>query len=60
MNNHKNGCEPVQGVGCNVEACAYNRDGKDCRAEHIQVRNEQAQTKSETFCGTFMQKEARF
>ncbi len=57
---NKNCCDPIQGVGCNVENCAYNESGKECHAEHIQVRNDQAHTKSETFCSTFTKKEAKF
>ena len=34
----------------------YNSDGKRCHADHIQVQNDQARNKNETFCGTFMQK----
>lgn len=54
--NSKSNYDSVKGVACNVEGCTYNHEGRDCRAEHIQVRNDQAQTKSETFCSTFEQK----
>lgn len=43
----------IPGVRCNVESCAHHGDGNVCTAAAINVRNENALTKAETFCGTF-------
>ena len=43
----------LHGVRCNVESCAYHGAGNVCTAAAIDVRNENALTKAETFCGTF-------
>ena len=43
---------PVQNVGCTAEQCKYNTS-KNCTANHIEVCNESAVKKAETFCSTF-------
>lgn len=47
----------LPGVGCDVTTCKFNGTrcgaGMTCCAEHINVRNESALRKAETFCGTF-------
>lgn len=53
MNAKNNGCSSVQYVGCNVKDCKYHSSENLCKATHINVQNEQAQRKSETFCSTF-------
>lgn len=56
MSEHGKCCDTIEGVGCDVETCMYNTDGKRCHADHIQVQNDRAHNKNETFCGTFTQK----
>ncbi len=46
-------CEKLDHVGCSVESCTYNSEGKHCTADHIHVLNDQAHKMDETFCGTF-------
>lgn len=41
------------GVYCQVENCRHHAAGDMCTADSIDVKNEQALTKAETFCGTF-------
>ena len=41
------------GVGCDVIACKYNTVDCRCSAERISVQNENANSKSETYCSTF-------
>ena len=43
----------ISGVRCQVENCSYHGAGNVCTAGKIDVRNEDALTKAETFCGTF-------
>ena len=50
----RQGC--VQNVGCNVKDCKYHGAADACMASHIDVKNESAQRKAETFCGTFAPK----
>ena len=45
--------KPNPGVGCDVTACKYNTIDCRCTASNIKVKNEKAETKSETYCGTF-------
>ena len=45
--------ECINGVCCSVESCRHHARGDQCTAPHIDVRNESALTKAETFCGTF-------
>ena len=55
MENFKDRCECVSGVGCDVFNCKYNdTECKCCTAEHINVENKAALKKAETFCGTFV------
>lgn len=46
-------CGTINGVECGVINCMYNTNGKKCTADRIQVRNESAMKKAETFCSTF-------
>lgn len=43
----------IQGICCHVENCIYHTKGDACTAKSIDVKNENAMTKAETFCGTF-------
>lgn len=43
----------LNGVCCQVENCVHHAVGGQCTAAHIDVKNESALTKAETFCGTF-------
>ena len=43
----------IQGVSCQVENCRHHKPGDHCAAQRIDVKNESALTKAETFCGTF-------
>ena len=43
----------ISGVCCQVECCKHHAEGDVCTASHIDVKNESAVTKAETFCGTF-------
>ena len=43
----------LSGVGCDVSSCKYNTTDCKCCANHINVKNEKANRKSETFCSTF-------
>ena len=52
MSNKKpNDCSP--GVGCDVTNCKYNTIDCRCSANHINVQNERAVTKGETYWSTF-------
>ncbi len=44
---------PNPGVGCDVTGCKYNTIDCRCTAEKINVQNEKAATKGETYCSTF-------
>ncbi len=52
----KNSSECINRVGCNVQSCAHNTEGCYCIAEKIDVANEKAERKAETFCATFAPK----
>ena len=43
----------LSGVSCQVENCRHHAEGDMCMARQIDVKNETALTKAETFCGTF-------
>ena len=43
----------IPGVGCDVTGCKYNTVDSHCSAERINVQNEKASTKGETYCSTF-------
>lgn len=49
--NEQNNC--INRVGCNVCSCVHNCDEHYCNAERIDVANEKAERKAETFCATF-------
>lgn len=53
MSKKNSGRECLHGVCCSVENCTYHAKGGMCTAESIDVKNENALTKAETFCGTF-------
>jgi hypothetical protein len=53
--NETHGCK-ICGVKCEVENCRYHTKDNCCEAEHIQVVHHNAQTSSETACGTFEMK----
>jgi len=53
MNGKMNGCSGAQTIGCNVKDCKYHSPENLCHASRINVQNEKAQRKSETFCSTF-------
>lgn len=43
----------ITGVGCDVTNCKYNTRDRKCSASSIEVENEKASTKGETYCSTF-------
>lgn len=43
----------IEGVCCSVESCRYHSRGNCCTAAHIDVRDESASERSQTFCGTY-------
>ena len=43
----------ISGVGCDVASCKYNTRDCRCSAKHIEVENEKANCKGETYCSTF-------
>ncbi len=43
----------ISGVCCSVESCKYHAMGNACTASHIDVKDESASEKQETFCGTY-------
>lgn len=43
----------ISGVCCSVESCQYHSLNNACTAPHIDVKDEKAGTKKETFCGTY-------
>ena len=45
--------EPNPGVGCDVTNCKYNTVDYHCSAKKINVENNKAVTKGETYCSTF-------
>ena len=55
----KNRADCISGVCCAVESCTHHARGGQCTAPHIDVKNEAAHTKAETFCGTFKPAEQR-
>ena len=55
MGENKN-CGCVQNVGCTVKDCKYHSSLDMCNAKHINVSNENAQRKADTFCATFENK----
>ncbi|MGI6029394.1 MAG: DUF1540 domain-containing protein [Candidatus Heteroscillospira sp.] len=56
MSDNKNGCSCVTAVGCSVENCTYHTLENRCGASRINVQNEKAMQKGETFCATFTPK----
>ena len=52
--NEKPGIEKtVHSVVCSVKDCIYHHAANMCTAHKINVSNEKAQRKAETFCATF-------
>ena len=57
MTDSRNSCSCVKGVVCDVQGCKYhNKTSNCCTADHIDVQNKSALSKSETYCGTFCPK----
>lgn len=59
MGKQDTGRDCLGGVCCHVENCRHHAAGNFCTAERIDVKNEAALTKAETFCGTFAPAEIR-
>ncbi|MBP3484849.1 MAG: DUF1540 domain-containing protein [Oscillospiraceae bacterium] len=53
MSDNRMSRDQITGVGCDVSNCKYNTIDSKCSASHIDVQNERATTKSETYCATF-------
>lgn len=53
MSDNRMSRDQITGVGCDVSNCKYNTVDSKCSASHIDVQNERATTKSETYCATF-------
>ncbi len=53
MSDTKTYCGHLSGVKCQVTNCKYHTAENCCSAQRIQVQNENAQQKAETFCSTF-------
>ena len=53
MSDNRMSRDQITGVGCDVTNCKYNTIDSMCSASHIDVQNERATTKSETYCATF-------
>ncbi|MBR6115592.1 MAG: DUF1540 domain-containing protein [Oscillospiraceae bacterium] len=56
MNERPCGENTVQNVGCRVKECLYHNRADMCTAHKIEVSNENARRKAETFCATFENK----
>ena len=56
MEKDVSGCA-ITSVGCCVSTCGYNTPDKHCSAQRIDVANENAERKAETFCSTFKPKD---
>lgn len=53
MSDNRMSRDQITGVGCDVTNCKYNTIDSKCSASHIDVQNNRATTKSETYCATF-------
>jgi hypothetical protein len=53
MDNKKNCCEKLKGVGCGVVNCKFHSSDNYCHADQIKIESQNAMKKAETFCGTF-------
>ena len=53
MSDNRMSRDQITGVGCDVSNCKYNTIDSKCSASHIDVQNERATSKSETYCATF-------
>ena len=53
MSDNRMSRDQITGVGCDVTNCKYNTIDSKCSASHIDVQNERATSKSETYCATF-------
>ena len=53
MSDNRMSRDQITGVGCDVTNCKYNTIDSKCSASHIDVQNDRATTKSETYCATF-------
>lgn len=45
---------PLNGVKCIVNTCAYNEDGHHCTASSIEIQPRNATSTEETDCATFI------
>lgn len=53
MNNNCNNSACINGVCCHVCNCVHHTQTDCCDAQKIDVANDKAQQKGETFCSTF-------
>ena len=53
MSDNRMSRDQITGVGCDVTNCKHNTIDSKCSASHIDVQNDRATTKSETYCATF-------
>ena len=53
MSDNRMSRDQITGVGCDVSNCKYNTIDSKCSASHIDVQNDRATTKSQTYCATF-------
>ena len=53
MSDNRMSRDQITCVGCDVTNCKYNTIDSKCSASHIDVQNDRATTKSETYCATF-------
>lgn len=53
MSEMKSWDSKITGVDCDVTSCKYNTRENKCSASRIEVANERASTKGETYCSTF-------
>ncbi|MGE4352674.1 MAG: DUF1540 domain-containing protein [Oscillospiraceae bacterium] len=56
MNDTNKGSSRITGVGCSVCNCTHHTEDGHCSASRINVQNESALRKAETFCSTFAPK----
>lgn len=57
---HNDNYSWITNVGCNVHSCSFNTEDHYCSAQRIDVENDRAQRKAETFCATFSAKGGSF
>lgn len=52
--NHNPGTDTISNVKCSAKKCVYHGVNDICNAGNIKVANEEANSKTETFCSTYM------